>query len=279
MCVSALDAPAQAGASAAVLAVAARGVHSCASAEAVVTNDAASATRHCGVQVAVDPLALVDDSASENAHERKPVSDARGTAVTSVWETRGRPARGATPRVWTCIALFRAPAKKVCLYAANTQGRSPHCAVRVPVKRLQMVSPRVHRDVASRQDGDASNPRASDTRCRQSGPEREKYLLSRLDLSMRHIFGALCFLPRKLVASQPRVPSPRGHVALPLSARPRPTPRAPHGPGFGARLRDARVDDNPRERLRSRGAWRGAREGDLARREKNCARATAERCR
>ena len=130
--VSAVDAPAPAGVSAAVLAVAARGVHSCISAEAVVTNDAASAARHRGGQVAVDSLALVDGSVSGQTRGRKPVGDARGTDA-RVGERRGRPARGATPRVWTCIALFRLPGKKVPLRMRRTRrvGRlTAQCACR-----------------------------------------------------------------------------------------------------------------------------------------------------
>ena len=117
---------------AAVLAVAARGVHSCISAEAVVTNDAESAARHRGGQVAVDSLALVDGSVSGQTRGRKPVGDARGTDA-RVGERRGRPARGATPRVWTCIALFRLPGKKVPLRMRRTRrvGRlTAQCASR-----------------------------------------------------------------------------------------------------------------------------------------------------
>ena len=226
MRVSAVDAPAPAGVSAAVLADAERGVHRCASAEAVDTNDAASATRHRGVSV--DSMALVDGSASGKTRGRNPVSDARGTDARARG-TRGRPARGATPRVWACnnIALFRSPAKKSAFTdAANTQGRSPHPAVRVPAKSLRRLLPRARRDVDASRDGDASNPCVP---LAQDSARTRKYLS--YTIAIVPAVSRLVFVRRLLHSAarrQPRVPSlsQRACRASPLGRTPARVSRA-----------------------------------------------------
>lgn len=247
MRVSAVDAPAPAGVSTAVLADAERGVNRCASAEAVVTNDAASATRHRGVSV--DSMALVDGSASGKTRGRNPVSDARGTDARARG-TRGRPARGATPRVWACnnIALFRSPAKKSAFTdAANTQGRSPHPAVRVPAKSLRRLLPRARRDVDASRDGDASNPCVP---LAQDSARTRKYLFVPA--------VSLVFVRRLLHSAarrQPRVPSlsQRACRASPLGRTPARVSRAwlwRSSSRCSRRRRPAPAASNPRRAAR-----------------------------
>ena len=199
--------------------------------------------------------------------------------------TRNGCARGgeaATTREWCDAAsvdvhrTFSAPGKKSAFTdAANTQGRSPHRTVHVSAKRLRRLLPRARRDVAP--VGTATpQTRAylSHKESSQLSPnEKISGLRSSLGYPEIRCFSFVGERSSRSEARGCRAP-PRGHVALPLSARPRSTPRAPRGPGSGARPRDARVDGAPRERLRARGARRGAR--DLARLEKKRARATAE---
>ena len=171
--------------------------------------------------------------------------------------------------------FFGSREKSAFTDAANTQGRSPHRAVRVSAKRLRRLLPRARRDVAP--VGTATpQTRAylSHKESSQLSPnEKISGLRSSLGYPEIRCFSFVGERSSRSEARGCRAP-PRGHVALPLSARPRSTPRAPRGPSSGARPRDARVDDAPRERRRARGARRGAR--DLARLEKKRARATAE---